>query len=168
VSRGAGFYLIRRTDRRRRLGLGEEPNPKRIDPERLHNVLELFLTEIVDFEVEPRLDLSVSILRETNGPGLGDAFEPRGNINTIAHEIAVALFNDVAQMNTDAEFHALVERDARVALDHGVLHFDCAAHRVDHTAKFGQRPVAGPLEHASVVHSDGGIDEIAAQSSEPR
>jgi hypothetical protein len=48
------------------------------------------------------------------------------------------------------------------------LHFDGAAPRFDHAAKFDQRPVAGPLEDTSVVHGDGGIDEIAAQSSEPR
>ncbi len=57
-------------------------------------------------------------------------------------------------MNADAKLDATVGRDACVAFDHSALHFDGAAY--------------GPLEHTSVVHGDGGIDEIAAQSSEPR
>jgi len=71
-------------------------------------------------------------------------------------------------MNADAKLDATVGRDACVAFDHSALHFDGAAYGVDHAPKFDQRPVAGPLEHTSVVHGDGGIDEIAAQSSEPR
>ena len=71
-------------------------------------------------------------------------------------------------MNADTELDATVGRDAHVALDHSVLHFDGAAHRIDHAAKLDQRPVAGALEHTSIVHGDGGIDQFTAQSSEPR
>ena len=71
-------------------------------------------------------------------------------------------------MNADTELDATVCRDARVAFDHGVLHFDGAFNRIDDAAKLDQRPVAGALEHTSVVHGDGGINQIAAQSSEPR
>ena len=71
-------------------------------------------------------------------------------------------------MNADTELDATVGRDAGVAFDHSILHFDGAAHRIDDAAKLDQRPVAGALEHTSVVDGDGGIDQIAAQSSEPR
>src|SRR5271157_5415626 len=71
-------------------------------------------------------------------------------------------------MNADTELDATVSRDARVAFDHRILHFDGASNRVDDAAKLDQRPVAGALEHTSVVHGDGGINQIAAQSSEPR
>ena len=62
-------------------------------------------------------------------------FEPRGDIDAVAHQIAVALLDHVAEMNADAEFDALFGRQAAVALDHAVLHFDRAAHRVDHAAE---------------------------------
>jgi hypothetical protein len=48
--------------------------------------------------------------------------------------------------------------DACVAFNHGVLHFNGAAHRIDDAAKFDQRPVPGALEHMPVVHGNGGID----------
>ena len=70
-------------------------------------------------------------------------------------------------MNADPEFDAAILRYARVAFDHGVLHFDGAAHRIDHAAKFDQRSIAGALEDAPIVHGDGGVDKIAAQSPEP-
>ncbi len=71
-------------------------------------------------------------------------------------------------MNADAELDATGFRQARVALDHPALHFDRAAHGVDDAAEFDQRPVAGALHHAPVVHCDRRVDEIAAQRPEPR
>ena len=58
--------------------------------------------------------------------------------------------------------------DPRVALDHGVLHFDRAAHRVDDAAELDNAAVAGALDDAAVMHGDGGIDQVAAQRAEPR
>ena len=62
----------------------------------------------------------------------------------------------------------LVLRHARVALRHRVLHFDRAAHRIDHAAELDDRAVAGALDHPAFVNGDGGIDQIAAQRPEPR
>ena len=56
---------------------------------------------------------------------------------------------------------------AGVALGHRVLHLDRAAHRVDHAAELDQRPVAGALDHAAVVHRDGRVDQVAAQGAQP-
>ena len=55
---------------------------------------------------------------------LGQAFEPRGDIDAVAHQIAVALLDDVAEMNADAKLDAALGRHAGIALDHPVLHFD--------------------------------------------
>jgi hypothetical protein len=55
---------------------------------------------------------------------------PRSDIDAVAHQIAVALFNYVAQMNADPELDAALRRNASVALDHAVLHLDGAAHGV--------------------------------------
>ena len=59
-------------------------------------------------------------------------------------------------------------RHAGVALDQAVLHFDGAAHRVDHAAELDQAAVAGALDDAAVMHGDGGIDQVAAQPPQPR
>ena len=71
-------------------------------------------------------------------------------------------------MNADAELDAALGRHAGVALDHAVLHFDRAAHRVDHAAELDEAAVAGALDDAPVMRGDGGIDEIAAQPPQPR
>ena len=73
-----------------------------------------------------------------------------------------------AHVNADAKIDAPVLRHAGVALDHRVLNFDRAAYRVDDAAKFDDRPVARALDHPALVHGDRRIDEIAAQSPEPR
>src|SRR5208337_1868610 len=43
-----------------------------------------------------------------------------------------------------------------------------AADGFDYTAELDDRTVAGPLNHAPVVDSDRRVDEVAAQTSEPR
>ena len=62
----------------------------------------------------------------------------------------------------------LLGRQARVALDHAVLHFDRAAHGVDHAAELDDAAVAGALDDAAVMEGDGRIDQVAAQRPEPR
>jgi hypothetical protein len=141
---------------------------QRIDPYRLCDVLELRRAEIAGGDVEPSLDLTIGVLGKADRARLGDALQSRGDVDAVAHEVAVALFDDVAQMNADAEVDALVRGHARVADGHGVLDFDCAAHRVDHTAEFDDEPVAGALDDAAVVHDDGRIDQIAAQPPQAR
>ena len=78
------------------------------------------------------------------------------------------LLDDVAQMNADPELDASLRRHTRVAFDHSDLHFDRAAHRVDHAAELGDEPVARALDDTPVMRSDGGIDEIATEAPQAR
>ena len=71
-------------------------------------------------------------------------------------------------MDADAKLDPLVRRQAGVALDHAVLHFDRAAHRVDDAAEFDDAAIAGAFDDAAVMGGDGGVDEIAAQPPEAR
>ena len=102
-------------------------------------------------EIEPRLHLPISVLGETDGARLGNAFEPRCNVDTIAHQVAVALLDHIAQMNTDAKFNATLRREATIALEHAVLHLDSAADGVDHAPKLNDASVAGALDYAAVM-----------------
>ena len=141
---------------------------ERIDPDRLGDVLELGRAEIADREIEPRLHLPIRVLGQTDRAGLGDAFQPRGDIDAVAHQIAVALLDHVAEMDADAKLDAALGRNAGVPLDHAVLHLDGAAHGVDHAAELDDGAVAGALDHSPVMHGDRWIDQIAAQGSQPR
>ncbi len=78
------------------------------------------------------------------------------------HQVAVALLDDVAQMNAHAKCEAAFWRQASIALDRAVLHLDRTAHRVDRAAKLDEAAVAGSLDDAPMMRGDGGIDRVAA------
>ena len=60
---------------------------QRVDPDRLGDILELSGAEIADREIEPPLHLTMGFLGETDRAGLGNAFQPRSDIDAIADEI---------------------------------------------------------------------------------
>src|ERR1700722_14590942 len=123
-ARWGGFLSRRERRGLRPRGLADV---ERIDPDRLGDVLELSRAEIDHAEIKPPLHLMIGVLREVDRAGICDPFQARGDIDAVAHEIAVGLFDDVAQMNADAELDALVCRDTRVAFDHSDLDFARAA-----------------------------------------
>ena len=107
--------------------------------------------------------MPVGVFGETDRARLGDSFKSRGDIDAIAHQIAVALLDDIAQMNADTKDDAALRRNGRKTLGHGVLHRDGAAHRVYDTAELHERAVAGALEHSPVMCRDRRVDEVAPQ-----
>src|SRR5271165_3584790 len=84
---------------RHRLRLSGDADLQRIDPDRPFDVLELGLAEIGDREIEPPLDLPIGLFGETDRAGRSDALETRRDIDAVAHQIAVGLLDDVAEMN---------------------------------------------------------------------
>ena len=150
--------FLRRGLRPRRLADFE-----RIDPNRVGNILELPRTEIADGKIKPPFDLTIGVLGQADRAWLADAFEPRRDVDAVAHEIAITLLDDIAEMNADPELDATLRRQPGIALGHAALHLDCAAHGVDDAAEFNNRAVASPLNGAAVVSGDGRINEIAAE-----
>ena len=114
--------------------------------------------EIAYGEIKPTLHLPIGLLRETNSAGLGDAFQSRGDIDAIAHQVAVALLDYIAQMDSDAKLDALLGWNARIALEHAVLHLDGAAHRVDNAAELNNGSIAGALDYPPIVNGDYRVD----------
>ena len=99
-------------------------------------------------------DLPIGVLGKADAAGCRDPLEARSDVDAVTHEVAVALLDDVAQMNADAKFDALVGRDPCIALDHGVLHFECAAHGIDHAPELDDAAVTGALDDAAVMHGE--------------
>ena len=143
------------------------PTCERIDPDRLGDVLELGRAEITDREIEPPLHLTVGVLGQTDRARLGDALNPRRDIDAVAHQVAVAFLDHVAEMDADPKFDALVRRDPSVALDHRPLDFNGAVHCVDDAAELDNAAVAGALDDPAMMHGDGRVDQIAAQRPKP-
>jgi hypothetical protein len=127
--------LPRICERWRLFLLRRASNPKRIDPDWLDDVLQLLVAEIGDEDVQSGFHLSICVLRKADRARLGDPLESGGDIDALAHQIAVAFLDHVAEMNADAKLDASLPRRTGVALDHTVLDLDCAAHRVHHAAE---------------------------------
>jgi hypothetical protein len=84
------------------------------------------------------------------------------------YQIAVALLDDIAKMDADAELDAPIGWQPGVSLDHTVLHLDGAPHSLDHAAKLNERTVTRTLDNSTMMHCDGRIDQVAAQRPQPR
>ena len=147
---------------RRGFRVGGRADFKRKDPDRIDDILEFFRAEIAGREVKPPRHLALGVLGETNRAGLGDALKTRGDIDAVAHQIAIRLLDHVAEVDADAELNAPLGRQAGVALEHAVLHLDGATHGVDHTAKLDQAAVTGAFDYAPMMRRDRRINQIAA------
>ena len=148
--------------------MGRLADLKRIDPDRLGDVLELLRAEIVDRKVEPSLDLPVGVLGQADRPGLANTLQARGDIDAVAHQVAVRLLDHVAEMDADPELDTTLGRQSGIALDEAVLNLNGAVHCVDDTPELNNRAIAGALDGPTVVHGDGRIDQVAAQRPQPR
>jgi hypothetical protein len=97
-----------------------------------------------------------------------NAFQSRGNVDPVAHQIAITLFDHITKMNANAELDAALWRHSGITLDHRVLYLDAATNRVYYTAEFNNCSVTGTLHYATVVHGNRRIDQVAAQGSQSR
>ncbi|MBP2447283.1 hypothetical protein JOH51_004722 [Rhizobium leguminosarum] len=66
---------------------------ERIDADRLSDIFELGVAEIADGEIEPRLDLTVGVLGQANGARRCNALQTRGDVDAVAHQVAVAFLD---------------------------------------------------------------------------
>src|SRR5271156_3604998 len=66
---------------------------QRVGADRVGDVLQLRRPEISDGEIEPSLDLPVGILGKADRARRGDALQSRSDIDAVAHQVAVALFD---------------------------------------------------------------------------
>ena len=124
--------------------------------------------EISDLHLEPAAHLPVGVLGKTDRARLRNSLKPRGDIDAVAHQVAVALLNDVADMNPDAKFDSPALRHTRVALEDAVLDLDRAADRVHDAAKLDDASVAGAFHDTAAMSGDSRVDEVAAQTPETR
>src|SRR5262249_36613072 len=87
-------------------------------------------------------------------------------VDAVAVDV-VALDDDVAEVDADAETDQPVVRHALVAHGHLALDVGRALHGIDDAAEFDQRAVAHQLDHAPAMLCDRGIDELAPARLQP-
>jgi hypothetical protein len=99
--------------------------------------------------------------------GLGDAFEPGGDVDAVAEDV-VTLDQHIAEMDADAPFHSAVGGDCGVPLRRQVLQRQGAFDGADHGPKLDQEAVTGGLEDPPTVLRDKRISRDPMVAQGPR
>src|SRR6267143_1677184 len=97
----------------------------------------MFLTCCSPLSSKPKSSLSRTWSRTTrlaDPARLGQGFEPCGDIDAVAVDVA-PVFDDIAEIDTDAELDPPLHRNGGVAHGHLALHIHRAAHCIDDAAE---------------------------------
>jgi hypothetical protein len=131
-----------------------------IGAHRAGNVLNALLPEILEAIGELVADLIADDPRDAQAARLRERLQARCNIDPIAENI-VAIGDDVAEIDADAELNAPLVRHICLAREHPALKLDSAAHRIHDTGELDQHAVAGGLDYAAAVLADLRVDQLA-------
>jgi hypothetical protein len=101
-------------------------------------------------------------------PRISNSVKSRCYVDAVSHQVAVALLDDIANVDADTKLNPPIRWKARVALEHTVLHLDGAAHSIDHASELDEDSISCPLGHATVMHSDCKVDEITLERPQAR
>jgi hypothetical protein len=135
---------------------------------RTGDILELLLAEIDEGFAQTVARQTPGVLREHDAARFADRLKAGGDIDAVAHEVAVAFLDHVAEMDADPELNPPVGRQAGVATAHAVLHLDRASHRIHDAAEHGENAVPGALHDPAMMCGDCGIDHVAAHRPDRR
>jgi hypothetical protein len=109
-----------------------------------------------NLELVPEVLLNTS--RNADAARLRYPFQTCRYVHSITENVAT-IYDDIANIDANAELDFPLLRQAGIAFSHPALHVDGAAHGVDHATELGQHSVAGVLDNVSTVLADLGIDE---------
>ena len=110
--------------------------------------------------------MPIGVVGDADPAGLGDVFQPCSDVDAIAEDISF-LDHDIANMDTDAEFDALVGWHSSIALRHPALLLDRTARSVHGARELDQNSVAGAFNNAAAMLRDRWIQKFMAVSVEP-
>ena len=128
------------------------------DPDRPIDVLDADFAAVAESNVDPVADALIDDGGDADPAGLGERFQTRGDVDAIAVNI-VALDDDVAQIDADAENDPRLVQGFVGQRTVGALHRQGTIHRIDHAAELDDGAVADQLYDAAVMGGDGGIED---------
>jgi hypothetical protein len=132
-----------------------------IHPDRLRDILDLLIAQIVEGQRQLVANLIPNNSREADRTGIGQGFQPRRDVDAVAEQI-VAVDHDIANMDADAVLHRLVGRTTGILGSNRPLHRHGALHGIDRAGEVGDDAVAGGVEDAAPMRRDQLIDDGAA------
>jgi hypothetical protein len=99
-------------------------------------------------------------ITNANPTRLGDAFEPRREINVVAKNAATFDY-DIAEVDADAKHNSPLLGNPRLAVEHPTLDFHGATHRLDDAQKLSQEAIAHLVDDMTGMLGDLRVDELA-------
>jgi hypothetical protein len=118
------------------------------------DVLELLFAGIFKGDVVEFVShMSVGIVGKTYTAGLRDAFEASGHNDCVAKDIA-GILDNIADVDADPKFNALISWYVRIAFGHATLNFDCATYRIHNAVELSQQPVTGIFDDDPTMASN--------------
>src|SRR5215831_10459953 len=121
-----------------------------IGADRMRDVLQILLTEIRELHLDLAADLIVNDAADADAARIGDAFEPGSNVDAVPQDV-VSLYDNVPEVDTDAELDPPVLRQRCFAFGGRTLDRNSTSHRINDTWELHQQPVAGGLHDAPTV-----------------
>src|SRR5665811_2281602 len=112
------------------------------DADRLRNVLDALLAEILEAVGELAPDMVVNAARDADAAGLGQPLDTRGDIDAIAEDVAV-LHHDIADIDADAKPHTALFTEGQVGLGKIMLDLNGALYGGNDAGEFGENAVTG-------------------------
>ena len=132
----------------------------RVGVHRLRDVLERALADVAEGHRHLVGHRLVHRARHADAARIGDAFQPRGDVDSVAEEIGAAL-DHVADGDADAELQAAAWRVGAVAGAQRFLDVDGGAHRLHGAVERAHDGVAGRVEDAAAVALDEVVEHLA-------
>ncbi len=136
-------------------------------PHREADILQFLLASVLVGKVELVADILAHRARHRHPTRLGDAFDPRRDIDPVAENV-VALDDHIAEVDTDAKLDPPLLGDRRIAAAHFTLDVDRAIDRADHAGEFDQHAVAGQFDDPPLVPGDARVDQFGAMLAQAR
>src|SRR5579863_8127647 len=183
---GIAAHVLKRQRRDRRLVWQLEKRPMRagrrrlvvwpgryrayadhVDSHRPGDVLQRLLAKVAELRFDPAADVLVGRAGETDAAWLGDALEPRRDVDAVAEDV-LAVDQHVAEMDADAIEDALVLRDALIALGHQLLDGDSAFDGGDDRRELDEHAVAHRFDDPPAMAGDERPRRLAMRQHRPR
>src|SRR5713226_1280275 len=118
--------------------------PNGIHPQRAGYVLDPLLACILEGEIEIVAHLVTYDPIDADPARLGQSFESRRDVNTIAVNVA-AVLDDVAEIDPNTELDTSTFWNPGITCGHFTLNLDGATYRIDYTGELNQEPIASRL-----------------------
>jgi hypothetical protein len=128
-----------------------------IGPNGLSDIFDLLLAEISEDQAHLGAYMVPNNTRDANRTRLRKSLQPGRDFDGIAEKI-LALHDDNANVDADAEPHLLIRRSICILLGDGVLHRDSTLNCIHGAGEIGDEAVTRRVEDPTAMRGDQAID----------